>query len=232
MQPVNVNRPLMIEKGISDAESKLISMFGSFKVQHRQPGEQRAYLTILKWLHNEEFQPIVKLELHNNELILSYVRMTLVRLEPRLSSIERSFKHLKPYSMYVRKITRGDQIWKEWGFRFVAEVPKMQKVSKRQQREDDTFNLTPYQRKCMGIKQDQYAEDLDEPRDESEVTDGSQFDEEEQKDEEVVESQLKRPTLALNLTDYDVSDIVFDFTPLNLDIDWDFDVQCGPSGPV
>jgi hypothetical protein len=219
MQP-DLTQPVNVNNLPSDAERKLISMFGSFKVQHRQPGQQRAYLTILKWLHNEEFQPIVKLELHDNELILSYVRMTLVRLEPRLSSIERSFKHLKPYSMYVRKITRGDQIWKEWGFRFVAEVPKMQKVSKRQQREDDIFNLTPYQRKCMGIEPDQYVEKNEsEVRDESEITDGSHLDEEE---DIIVEPQLKKPTLALNLTDYDVSDIVFDFTPLTLDIDWEF----------
>jgi hypothetical protein len=207
------------------AKTRLVSMYGDVKVAHRAIGRQRAYLTILRWLASSEYQPLVKLELIDNELTFSYIRSELWLLEPKLGSIERGFKHLKPYKMYVSWITRGAQLWKQWKFKRAPLIKvQTQQAPKRQRPRDGTFNLSKYQRKNEGIAEDQDVDDEQENDDDG--TDSSQLD----KQEEIIPPAFKRPHIALNLTDYDVSQVIFDAGSVNLTVNWDFDsLDCGPT---
>lgn len=260
MQP---DLTLSTNDNFTTAKARLISMYDNIKVHNRPVGEQRAYLTILRWLSEEAYKPIVKLELIKDELTLSYVRAELKKLEPQLTSIERSFKHLKPYSMYVSQMTHGYETWKQWKFKRTVDFsvrsskkspskPKnlsprdknsKQKndARKRLRAVDDNFNLSLWQRKQLSIPEELFV-----PED---GTDGSSSDieddekvpkyvsrrmrkkaillakKQEQQQFEEEESPCKKPSPPQNLSDYDVSQIVFDFpdglTLLGMDFDWD-----------
>lgn len=109
---------------LSPAHRKLVELYGHVAVLGRGPGQQSGYLSILQWLQ-PEYADIVNLDFDDrNELTLAYDRQQLIRREPRLKTMERAMKRLQPVSMYVSKISRGDDHWKVWSFNQKASTPQ------------------------------------------------------------------------------------------------------------
>lgn len=110
-----MNQPNDTEKP-SAAKLKLVEMYGEYKVRGRGIGKQVGYLDILSWLE-PPYKNIVKLEFDaNHQLTLSYHRLKLLELEPKLKTVEQAMKYLRPYKMKVIKISRGRDPWKTWSF--------------------------------------------------------------------------------------------------------------------